>query len=89
MFCVYKSTLFISKLRNFKNRSNRIKYKRILEGKPHLHKYIMKCLDNQLTIMRTNLGFMQNLETWLNNHTWEKYEDIKNDDDEQRITRHL
>jgi len=35
---------------------------------------------------------MQNLETWINNHTWEKYENINENDKRtvaQRITRSL
>ena len=40
-----------------------------------------------------SLGYMQNLETWINNHTWEKYENITEDDtkdkDRPRITRSL
>ena len=36
----------------------------------------MKCLDKQLTVDRNNLGYLQNLEVWINNHTWEKYEDL-------------
>ena len=48
----------------------------------------------QLEVEKDSLGYMQNLETWLNNHTWEKYEDINYDDtksteETQRITRQL
>jgi hypothetical protein len=71
------------------NLKSKKKYQAILSGKPYLHKHIIKCLDNQLNIMRGSLGYMQNLETWLNNHTWEKYEDVNIDDDENRITRSL
>ena len=54
----------------------------------------MKCLDNQLRIERDNLGYLQNLETWINNHTWEKYENldenaIQKDSIQPRITRSL
>ena len=52
------------------------KYESILGGKAHKHRYIMKCLDKQLTVDKHNLGYLQNLEVWLNNHTWEKYEDL-------------
>ena len=65
------------------------KYKIILRGKPYLHKHIMKCLDSQLSVMKNSLGYLQSLEVWLNNHTWEKYADIKLEDNENRITRHL
>ena len=46
---------------------------------------------NTLDVDKDNLGYLQNLETWLNNHTWEKYEDINENksEDSQRITRQL
>tara|TARA_R100000951_G_C2648338_1_gene183406 strand:+ start:1564 stop:2106 length:543 start_codon:yes stop_codon:yes gene_type:complete len=66
------------------------KYQRIVGNKLHVHKRIMSCLDTQLEIERDNLGYLQNLETWLNNHTWEKYADIdKTNDTDTRITRKL
>lgn len=66
------------------------KYKKIVGTKLHVHKQIMSCLDNQLKIERDNLGYLQNLETWLNNHTWEKYADIdETNDTDTRITRKL
>tara|TARA_R110000744_G_scaffold94234_1_gene181983 strand:+ start:2239 stop:2781 length:543 start_codon:yes stop_codon:yes gene_type:complete len=66
------------------------KYKKVVGTKLHTHKKIMRCLDTQLTIERDNLGYLQNLETWLNNHTWEKYTDIdESNDGEERITRKL
>ena len=66
------------------------KYKRIVGNKLHVHKRIMTCLDKQLEIERDNLGYLQNLETWLNNHTWEKYADIdETNDTDTRITRKL
>ena len=74
------------------NKKAKIKYKKLVGHKPHLHKYIIKCLQAQLQHERDNLGYMQNLETWINNHTWEKYEDININtakEDERRITRKL
>ena len=66
------------------------KYKKVVGTKLYTHKKIMRCLDTQLTIERDNLGYLQNLETWLNNHTWEKYTDIdESNDGEERITRKL
>jgi hypothetical protein len=48
----------------------------------------MQGLRNQLKV--TELQYMQNIETWLNNYTWEKYEDIDEDGkSERRITRKL
>ena len=69
------------------------KYKRITKVKKDTHDHIIKCLKIQLLVDKDSLGYMQNLETWLNNHTWEKYEDInyedKSDEQSQRITRQL
>ena len=68
------------------------KYRKIVGDKVYKHKHIMKCLDTQLTMERNNLAYMQNLETWINNHTWEKYENINENDKRtvaQRITRSL
>ena len=74
------------------NKKAKLKYKKLVGHKPHLHKYIIKCLQAQLHHEKDNLGYMQNLETWINNHTWEKYEDIniKNvSNNDRRITRKL
>mgnify|MGYP003128139829 CR=1 FL=1 len=73
------------------NKKARNKYKKIVSGKPHIHKFIMRCLNTQLESEQHNLGYMQNFETWINNCTWEKYEDINIKDikDDRRITRKL
>ena len=73
------------------NKKAKMKYKKIVYNKPYLHKYIIKCLTTQLAHDQDNLGYMQNFETWINNHTWEKYEDINinSTEDERRITRKL
>ncbi len=74
------------------NRKAKMKYKKVVVNKPHVHKYIIKCLQTQLQHEKDNLGYMQNLETWINNHTWEKYEDINvnnTKDNGGRITRKL
>jgi len=68
------------------------KYKKIIKTNKNTHDHIIKCLKIQLDVDKDNLGYMQNLETWLNNHTWEKYEDISYENkstDSQRITRQL
>ena len=53
----------------------------------------MTLLDVQLTVEKNNLQYLQNLETWINNHTWEKYENITENDtkdnERPRITRSL
>jgi hypothetical protein len=78
------------------NTKAKSKYKSIVDGKSHKHRYIMKCLDTQLTVDKHNLGYLQNLEVWINNHTWEKYEDLNEQNTENgekgqrpRITRTL
>lgn len=76
------------------NEKAKIRYKKIVEGKAYKHKEIMNCLNKQLTIERENLGYLQNLEVWINNHTWEKYEKIdehatREGDIRPRITRNL
>jgi hypothetical protein len=75
------------------NQKAKARYKRIVDGKPHVHKKIIACLNTQLKLERNNLGYMQNLETWINNHTWEKYENLDENDTRDktkpRITRSL
>ena len=73
------------------NNKAKNKYKRIVGSNSHLHRYIISCLKKQLGAEKDNLAYMQNFETWINNHTWEKYEDInlKNSEDDRRITRKL
>ena len=73
------------------NKKARNKYKKIVSNKPHLHSHVMHCLKMQLSHEGDNLGYLQNFETWINNHTWEKYEDmnIKDINDDRRITRQL
>jgi len=68
------------------------RYKTVVGNKLHVHNRIIKLLKVQLKIEEDNLGYMQNLETWINNHTWEKYENLNENDGKQstkRITRSL
>ena len=70
----------------------KVKYQTIVGDKMYKHKHIMKCLDTQLRVERDNLHYLQNLETWINNHTWEKYENLDENDTGEttsRITRSL
>tara|TARA_R100001463_G_scaffold25650_2_gene60620 strand:- start:6287 stop:6838 length:552 start_codon:yes stop_codon:yes gene_type:complete len=75
------------------NTKARNKYRKLVDGKAHVHTRIMRLLDVQLQVERNNLAYMQNLETWINNHTWEKYENLNENDtknnDRPRITRSL
>ncbi len=67
------------------------RYKRIVGNKLHVHNRIIKLLKVQLKIQQDNLAYLQNLETWINNHTWEKYENLNENDgtNTKRITRSL
>ena len=68
------------------------RYKRIVSNRLHVHNRIMKLLKVQLKIQEDNLAYLQNLETWINNHTWEKYENLEENDTREittRITRSL
>ena len=74
------------------NEKSKNRYRRIVGTKIFKHNHIMNCLDNQLKVYATNLGYLQNLETWINNHTWEKYENLEDYDTGEttkRITRSL
>jgi hypothetical protein len=70
------------------------KYKKILNGSKMLHDRIIKNLQSELVLRKSSdsLGWMQMLPTWINNYTWEKYEDIEHEgspEEQRRITRKL
>jgi len=68
------------------------KYRKIVGEDLVKHQFIVKCLKNELELRKSTntLGYMQMLSTWVNNYTWEKYEDISNSSpNESRITRQL
>jgi hypothetical protein len=68
------------------------RYKKVVGNKLHVHNRVIKLLKVQLNVQQDNLGYLQNLETWINNHTWEKYENINENDRRtttKRITRSL
>ena len=48
-------------------------------------------LNVQLRVDRDRLEYLQNLEVWINNHTWEKYANIEDNGgaDKERNTRRL
>ncbi len=77
------------------NEKSKIKYQKIVKSDIIKHNYIMQCLERELVIRRkaNSLGFMQMLDTWINNHSWEKYSDLSESDskstDGGRITRQL
>jgi len=74
------------------NAKARDKYRKIVGEDLVKHQFIVKCLKNELELRKSTntLGYMQMLSTWVNNYTWEKYEDISNSSpNESRITRQL
>ena len=73
------------------NQKAKAKYSRIVGTKKFVHDKIIKLLKVQLKVERDRLEYMQGLEVWLNNHTWEKYINIDEnaEQSENRITRRL
>ena len=73
------------------NAKAKAKYSRIVGTKRFMHEKIMRLLNVQLKVERDRLEYMQQLEVWLNNHTWEKYINIDENagESENRITRRL
>lgn len=59
------------------NAKAKAKYHKIIGKNATKHKEIISLLQRELDFRRrgNSLTYMQMLETWLNNHTWEKYRD--------------
>lgn len=58
------------------------------------HDHVIKCLVTELAVRKKtdSIGWMQMLQTWVNNHTWEQYEDLNDEStasQSPRITRSL
>lgn len=69
-------------------------YERYVGKNKARHDLIVKCLIKELNIRKKadSLGWMQMLQTWVNNHTWEQYEDLNDEStasQSPRITRSL
>ena len=69
------------------NEKSKNRYKKIVSGKLYKHKHIIACLKKQLIVDKESLAYLQNLETWINNHTWEKYENLDEHDTRETTTR--
>ena len=69
------------------NEKAKKRYKKIINGKLYKHKHIINCLNKQLIVDKDSLAYLQNLETWINNHTWEKYENLDENDTRDTTTR--
>ena len=61
------------------NSKSKERYRRVVGEDLLKHKAIVKCLGNELELRKSTntLGYMQMLSTWVNNYTWETYEDIE------------
>ena len=68
------------------NKKARARYKKYVEKDQNLHRKIIGALDNQLKHQRNNLQYMQLLEVWINNATWEKWMDFEEEKDDSRRT---
>jgi hypothetical protein len=69
-------------------------YHKVIGKNVAKHNKIVNCLKNELEFRKSNnsLEYMQMLQTWVNQHTWEQYEDMdvgRTDDQDRRITRQL
>ena len=77
------------------NSKSKAKYKKIVGTDKEKHDRIIECLNRELDFRRkgNGLGYMQMLDTWINNHSWEKYTDTNDttepESDTGRITRSL
>jgi hypothetical protein len=74
------------------NQKARKQYKKYINGSVAKHKEVIRCLKIELDHRKkgNNLGYMQMLSTWVNQQTWERYQDLTDPSDiERRITREL
>ena len=65
------------------NQKAKERYRKYVGGNSDKHDRVIKALETELDLRRrgNNIGWMQMLDTWVNNHSWEKYytEEIKDD----------
>ena len=75
------------------NEKSRLKYEKYIGGNKGKHAEVVKALKAEVDIRRQSnqLQYMQQLSTWINNYSWEKYLNIEStaDDGSSRITRQL
>lgn len=75
------------------NEKARIRYQKYVGNDINKHNEVIKALQTELDIRRKGNGleYMQQLVTWVNNHTWEKYIglDESTESGSSRITRQL
>lgn len=75
------------------NQKAKNRYQKLVGKNLTKHIEVIKGLQKELDIRRqgNQMEFMQNLDTWINQHTWEKYASLDGGEQEpsQRITRRL
>ena len=77
------------------NEKAKKRYHKIVGTKKHRHDEIMKLLHIQLKAERGRLEFLQKLDTWVNQQTWENYIELGSDGNNNtagegiRVTRKL
>ena len=76
------------------NEKARIRYHKYVGNDINKHNEVIKALQTELDIRRKGNGleYMQQLVTWVNNHTWEKYiglDESESKSGSARITRQL
>jgi len=71
-------------------KDTRKKYINIINKNPDLHEHILKVLNAQIDMLKktNSLQYMNNIDTWLNQRVWEKYEYLLDEDNssEERVT---
>jgi hypothetical protein len=74
------------------NIESKKKYKKYLKEDSNRHQAVVSGLITELDIRTkgNQLGYMQMLSTWINQRTWEKYQDLQEiNSNERRTTRQL
>lgn len=66
-------------------KSLRKKYQDIIKNNPELHEHILKVLDAEKEMKRksNSLQFMHNIDTWINQKDWEKFEYLLDEDSKE------
>jgi hypothetical protein len=64
-------------------------WKRVTKNKPGLQKKIIDCLKRELEHRRStdSMSYIQGIDTWLRNATWEKWEDIPEQNNSKNYTK--
>jgi len=65
------------------------KWKTVTKGKDSYQKHIIRCLEAEIKFRENtgNLYWMRNIETWLENFTWEDYEYLLDEEEQVNLSR--